>query len=144
MVTCISNASFGCNTMANSARNLDVTDIVFPCYISLFCGDLFPFRLSSKSNAQCPPLNSSSFVNRPAYTFLQSVMHLPTLPNPATSTTFSCHESRTLIAEPELSFCAPGLPPIWENPAPVLCGVMLELRAWDFPAIPLYLSSNHN
>jgi hypothetical protein len=53
-------------------------------------------------------------------------MHRPTHPNPATSTTFSCHESRTLIAAPLLSFAAPGRPPICEKP--VLSGVRVELR----------------
>lgn len=69
-------------------------------------------------------------------------MHLPTLPRPATSTTFSCHESKTLIAAPLLSFAAPGLPPIWENPAPVLCGETVEPREGvrvEDAAIPLYL-----
>jgi hypothetical protein len=55
-------------------------------------------------------------------------MHRPTQPNPATSTTFSCQERRTLIAEPLLSFPAPGLPPICEKPAPVLWGVRVEFR----------------
>lgn len=68
-------------------------------------------------------------------------MHRPTHPSPATSTTFSCQDSKTLIAEPLLSF-AGGLPPICENPAPVLCGVRVEprerARVEEAP-IPLYL-----
>lgn len=69
-------------------------------------------------------------------------MHRPTHPSPATSTTFSCHDSNTLIAEPLLSFAAPGLLPICEKPAPVLCGVRVEPREGvrvEEAAIPLYL-----
>jgi hypothetical protein len=50
------------------------------------------------------------------------------------------------MAAPELSFAAPGLPPICEKPAPVLCGVSVELRPSDLlvedvaeAAMPLYL-----
>lgn len=72
-------------------------------------------------------------------------MHRPTHPNPATSTTFSCHESKTLIAAPLLSFAAPGRPLICEKP--VLCGVRIELRPGgpreeeevEEAAMPLYL-----
>lgn len=66
------------------------------------------------------------------------------LPKPATSTTFSCHDSKTLIAAPEFSF-PDGLPPICENPAPVLCGVRVEPLPDDLDetfaeaAMPLYL-----
>lgn len=79
-----------------------------------------------------------------AHTFLQSVIVRPTHPNPATSTTFSCQLRSTLIADPLFSFAGPGLPPICEKPAPVLCGVNVEPRL-SFPgapeeaAMPLYL-----
>ena len=45
------------------------------------------------------------------------------LPCPATSTTFSCQLSNTLMAEPADSFVACGLDPIWLKP--VCCGVTL-------------------
>jgi hypothetical protein len=73
-------------------------------------------------------------------------MHLVIQPRPATSTTFSCQLSKTLIAAPLLSFCAPGLPPICEKP--VLWGVRLdparfagvdEEEGEDEDAMPLYL-----
>lgn len=73
-------------------------------------------------------------------------MHRPMLPRPATSTTFSCQLSSTLMAAPVDSAVEPGLPPIWLNP--VGCGVrFLGVRgAVDAlpvpvlpPAMPLYL-----
>jgi hypothetical protein len=74
-------------------------------------------------------------------------MHRPTQPSPATSTTFSCQLSSTLIDAPLLSFCAPGRPDICEKP--VLWGVRFEPRAPGRPdeeevadvedAMPLYL-----
>jgi hypothetical protein len=90
-------------------------------------------------------LSRSRFVS--PQTFLQSLMHRPTHPSPATSTTFSCQLSKTLIAAPLLSFCAPGRPPTCEKP--VLWGVRFEPRTPGLPddeeeadvedAMPLYL-----
>ena len=77
-------------------------------------------------------------------TFLQSVIVRPTHPRPATSTTFSCQLSNTLIADPLFSFAGPGLPPICEKPLSVLWGVSVEPRlslpgAPEEAAMPLYL-----
>jgi hypothetical protein len=69
----------------------------------------------------------------------------PMQPRPATSTTFSCQLSNTLIAAPVDSFDACGLPPAWLNP--VCCGVTrvgvrgaLPLLCADEAPIPLYLT----
>jgi hypothetical protein len=82
--------------------------------------------------------------NKLAHTLRQSVMHRPMLPSPATSTTFSCQLSKTLIAPVE-SLPPPGRPLIWLKP--VCCGVMLVLvgvrgpleEDEADPAMPLYL-----
>ena len=47
------------------------------------------------------------------YTLRQSVMTRPMHPSPATSTTFSCQLSSTLMAAPVDSAEAPGRGPIW-------------------------------
>jgi hypothetical protein len=97
------------------------------------CANIFSFLHSTSPNlyySRSPPLTTQ--------TFLQSVIHLPTHPNPATSTTFSCQLRNTLIAEPLLSFAAPGLLPICENPDPVSCDVTCFVRA-GVVAMPLYL-----
>lgn len=67
-------------------------------------------------------------------------------PSPATSTTFSCQLSSTLMAAPDDSFAAPGRPATWLNP--VACGVILPgvlgaPEAPDVDAIPLYLIQTH-
>lgn len=59
----------------------------------------------------------------PFYTFRQSVIVRPMQPSPATSTTFSCQLSNTLIPAPADSFAAPGRPLIWLKP--VAWGVTL-------------------
>lgn len=71
-------------------------------------------------------------------------MTRPMHPSPATSTTFSCQLSNTLIAAPVDSVEAPGRGPTWLNP--VGCGVMrvgvrgpLPPDAEDVAAMPLYL-----
>lgn len=63
-------------------------------------------------------------------------------PNPATSTTFSCQLSKTLIAVPVDSLAPPGRPPAWLKP--VCCGVTRVgvrgvLPEEDVDAMPLYL-----
>jgi hypothetical protein len=67
-------------------------------------------------------------------------------PNPATSTTFSCQLSSTLMAAPVDSAGAPGRGPIWLKP--VCWGVMRvgvrgalppEDEDEDVAAMPLYL-----
>src|SRR3979411_1112892 len=57
------------------------------------------------------------------HTFLLSLITLPIQPNPATSTTFSCQLSRTLMAAP-LDSPPPGLGACCEKP--VDCGVNEE------------------
>lgn len=79
------------------------------------------------------------------YTLRQSVIVRPMHPSPATSTTFSCQLSSTLMAAPEDSFAAPGRPPAWLKP--VACGVILPgvrgpAPAPDVDAMPLYLIEN--
>ena len=76
-------------------------------------------------------------------------MTRPMQPSPATSTTFSCQLSSTLMAAPADSAGAPGLAPIWLNP--VCWGVIrvgvrgaLPLEEEDeedddVAAMPLYL-----
>src|SRR5690348_11254119 len=72
-------------------------------------------------------------------------MTRPMHPSPATSTTFSCQLSSTLMAAPVDSLEAPGRGPIWLKP--VCCGVTrvgvrgaLPPDADDVAAMPLYLS----
>jgi hypothetical protein len=65
-------------------------------------------------------------------------------PKPATSTTFSCQLSKTLMAVPVDSFAPPGRPPAWLKP--VCCGVTLvgvrgALPGDGVDAMPLYLRS---
>ena len=67
-------------------------------------------------------------------------------PCPATSTTFSCQLSRTLIAAPIDSFAACGLDPTWLKPVcwgVILVGVRGALPPDDdaVEAMPLYLSN---
>ena len=72
-------------------------------------------------------------------------MTRPMHPSPATSTTFSCQLSSTLMAAPVDSLEAPGRGPIWLKP--VCWGVMRvgvrgalpPLEAEDVAAMPLYL-----
>jgi len=73
----------------------------------------------------------------PPYTLLLSLITRPTHPSPATSTTFSCQLSSTLIAAPTDSPPAVPRPP---TAAPVDCGVN-DARAWCVAgcAMPLYL-----
>ena len=112
---------------------------------------IIPFSPIYRLHPLHAPKRSYNFLcsSFPPQTFLQSVMHRPTQPNPATSTTFSCQLSSTLIDAPLLSFCAPGRPDICEKP--VLWGVRFEPRAPGRPddeevvvadvedAMPLYL-----
>jgi hypothetical protein len=74
-------------------------------------------------------------------------MHRPMQPRPATSTTFSCQLSSTLMAAPVDSLDPPDRPPIWLKP--VCCGVMrvgvrgaLLLSAEEVDAMPLYLKGS--
>lgn len=74
------------------------------------------------------------------HTLRQSVIVRPMQPRPATSTTFSCQLSSTLMPEPADSFAAPGRPPIWLNPVGwgvVRVGVFGVDP--DEDAMPLYL-----
>jgi hypothetical protein len=74
----------------------------------------------------------SSFVYCPlvhVYTRRQSVIVRPMQPRPATSTTFSCQLSKTLMAAVAGSFVDVGRPDIWVKP--VDCGVILLLGARD-------------
>lgn len=75
-------------------------------------------------------------------------MTLPMHPSPATSTTFSCQLSNTLMAAPVDSAEAPGRGPIWLNP--VCWGVTrvgvrgaLPEDADDVAAMPLYLPGTY-
>ncbi|EFX04308.1 hypothetical protein CMQ_1236 [Grosmannia clavigera kw1407] len=68
------------------------------------------------------------------------------LPTPATSTTFSCQLSNTLMPPAELSFIPPGRPLIWLKP--VCCGVIPRvgvrgplLAGAAEEAMPLYFIS---
>jgi hypothetical protein len=84
-----------------------------------------------------------------SHTFLLSLITLPIQPNPATSTTFSCQLSRTLMAAP-LDSPPPGLGACCEKP--VDCGVSEEegrpkvdcrwrdVVLGDEELMPLYLS----
>jgi hypothetical protein len=58
------------------------------------------------------------------YTLRQSVIVRAMHPMPATSTTFSCQLSKTLIAAC-VGSVAPGREPTWLNP-PVDCGVTFD------------------
>lgn len=58
-----------------------------------------------------------------SYTLRQSDMTRAMQPSPATSTTFSCQLSNTLMPAPADSFVAPGRPPICVKP--VCWGVTL-------------------
>jgi len=83
----------------------------------------FSFSLARSSSAACsrywlPTLNS-----RRPHTFLLSLITLPMQPNPATSTTFSCQLSSTLMAAP-LDSPPPGRGACCEKP--VDCGVSEE------------------
>lgn len=76
------------------------------------------------------------------YTRRQSVMTRPMQPRPATSTTFSCQLSNTLIPAPADSFAAPGRPPTWLKPVcwgVIRVGVRGALDPEDVDAMPLYL-----
>jgi hypothetical protein len=67
-------------------------------------------------------------------------MHLPMDPSPATSTTFSCQLSNTLMAAPVDSFAAPGRPEIWLNPVSAREGARGAAPTADAePLMPLYL-----
>lgn len=75
-------------------------------------------------------------------------MTRPMHPSPATSTTFSCQLSNTLMAAPVDSAEAPGRGPIWLNP--VCWGVTrvgvrgaLPEDADDVAAMPLYLPGTY-
>lgn len=77
-----------------------------------------------------------------SYTLRQSDMHRSMLPRPATSTTFSCQLSSTLMPVPVTSFVPPGLEPIWLNP--VTWGVRFRVGVRippldEPPDMPLYL-----
>lgn len=114
--------------------------------ISRYCGPE-PF-LSSCVRKTCRSLSisGSGIHDILIYTFLQSVIHRPMLPRPATSTTFSCQLSKTLMAAPVDSLVAPGRPDIWLKPVawgvrllPALEGVLGAPLDEDELAIPLYL-----
>jgi hypothetical protein len=66
-------------------------------------------------------------------------MHRPIQPSPATSTTFSCQLSKTLMAAVAVSFEATVRPPIWLKPAVDGDGLVGVLGAppADPEAIPL-------
>lgn len=76
------------------------------------------------------------------YTLLQSVMQRSMQPSPATSTTFSCQLSNTLMLAPVDSLAPPGRCPAWLNPVGwgvTLVGVRGTLPPAAETAIPLYL-----
>jgi hypothetical protein len=60
----------------------------------------------------------------------------PMHPNPATSTSFSCQLSKTLIAADAVSLEAPGREPTWVNP-PVDWGVTFDADFGWAMAMPL-------
>jgi hypothetical protein len=63
-------------------------------------------------------------------------------PSPATSTTFSCQLSSTLIAAPLFSPPAPGRPDIWLKPPDSGAAARGELtEGVEELAIPLYLGN---
>lgn len=69
------------------------------------------------------------------YTLRQSVMVRPMQPRPATSTTFSCQLSSTLMAAEVESLDPPCRPPIWLKP-PVDWGVTFVGVFAELPGFP--------